>query len=184
MRVWVQSPHLLVELGLKALLRDQGFVVSDDLGNGVDVAIFDLGHGSIPYPSAPAGIPTLALVYQQDSELPVILRKGFRGYLRRDDGPDVLKEALWALFRGEVWAEGSVLFAMAGLGSETLPTSREQEVFQLIQLGHSNREIAELLDISVSTVKAHVTSLLHKYDVHSRLQLVARHTSTELQEVR
>lgn len=52
-------------------------------------------------------------------------------------------------------------------------TVREQEVLQLILSGKSNREIAELLFISESTVKTHARNIFSKYDVGSRAELIS-----------
>ena len=52
-------------------------------------------------------------------------------------------------------------------------TAREQEVLQLIISGKANREIAETLFISVSTVKTHVRNIFSKYDVGSRAELIS-----------
>jgi DNA-binding CsgD family transcriptional regulator len=52
-------------------------------------------------------------------------------------------------------------------------TVREQEVLQLILSGKSNREIAEALFISESTVKTHARNIFSKYDVSSRAELIS-----------
>jgi DNA-binding CsgD family transcriptional regulator/MFS family permease len=52
-------------------------------------------------------------------------------------------------------------------------TVREQEVLQLILSGKSNKEIAQLLFISESTVKTHVRNIFSKYDVGSRAELIS-----------
>ena len=52
-------------------------------------------------------------------------------------------------------------------------TVREQEVLQLILTGKSNREIAEALFISESTVKTHARNIFSKYDVSSRAELIS-----------
>lgn len=51
------------------------------------------------------------------------------------------------------------------------PSQRESEVLRLIGEGLTNREIAEALSISTSTVKTHVRSLLEKLEVTNRVQL-------------
>jgi DNA-binding NarL/FixJ family response regulator len=51
-------------------------------------------------------------------------------------------------------------------------SEREREIFQLIAEGHSNKEIADLLSISVATVETHRAHILQKLDVHSTAQLV------------
>lgn len=53
------------------------------------------------------------------------------------------------------------------------PSSRELEVLKLIVEGYSNREIAQELNLSHNTIKTHVRSLLNKFGVNRRIQLVA-----------
>jgi len=53
-----------------------------------------------------------------------------------------------------------------------LYTKRECEVLQLLANGHSNRSIAETLEISEKTVKNHVSSLFKKMNVNDRTQAV------------
>jgi len=52
-------------------------------------------------------------------------------------------------------------------------TVREQEVLELLLDGKSNRQIAEVLFISESTVKTHVRNIYSKYDVRSRAELIS-----------
>ncbi|AJY75831.1 response regulator [Paenibacillus beijingensis] len=56
-------------------------------------------------------------------------------------------------------------------GKEEGLTEREKEVLLLIAEGHSNKEIAEELHISVKTVKTHVSNLLMKCELEDRTQL-------------
>lgn len=53
-------------------------------------------------------------------------------------------------------------------------TPRELEVLRLLVIGKSNRQIAEALFISGKTVSVHVTHVLAKLGVHSRLEAAAR----------
>jgi DNA-binding NarL/FixJ family response regulator len=57
-----------------------------------------------------------------------------------------------------------------GVRPETL-TPRERRVAVLVAAGKSNREVAELLDVSVHTVKSQVKSILRKLELHTRWQL-------------
>ena len=50
-------------------------------------------------------------------------------------------------------------------------TPREQEVAALICIDYTNKEIANHLSISLSTVKTHIRSILTKFDLHSKNQL-------------
>jgi DNA-binding CsgD family transcriptional regulator len=49
---------------------------------------------------------------------------------------------------------------------------REREVLQLIAEGYSNKQIAEILSISVKTVQAHRMNLMAKLDLHDRADLI------------
>jgi DNA-binding NarL/FixJ family response regulator len=51
-------------------------------------------------------------------------------------------------------------------------SEREREVFQLIAEGRTNKEIAEMLFVSLSTIETHRAHILQKLDVHSTAQLV------------
>jgi LuxR family maltose regulon positive regulatory protein len=53
-------------------------------------------------------------------------------------------------------------------------SGREMEVLSLIAEGLSNREIAQRLHLSISTVKVHTHNIYGKLDVNSRTQAVAR----------
>lgn len=52
-------------------------------------------------------------------------------------------------------------------------TSREQDILLLLWEGHSNKEIAVHLSISVNTVKFHLQNLYRKLDVGNRTQVLA-----------
>lgn len=53
-------------------------------------------------------------------------------------------------------------------------TRRQADVLRLLAQGHNNEEIAELLSVSVFTVRSHVQSVLDKLGVHSRVEAVSR----------
>ena len=49
-------------------------------------------------------------------------------------------------------------------------TSREFQVLKLMSMGHSNIQIAKILNISLHTVKAHVQTILFKFKAKNRVQ--------------
>lgn len=51
-------------------------------------------------------------------------------------------------------------------------TEREREILKLVAEGRTNREIADMLSISVKTVLGHRTSLMEKLDIHNRTELI------------
>jgi DNA-binding NarL/FixJ family response regulator len=66
------------------------------------------------------------------------------------------------------WTESDTEFARR---ASTL-TPQQRRVLQLLGTGKLNKEIAFELDIAETTVKAHVSSILHKFKVYSRTQAV------------
>ena len=51
-------------------------------------------------------------------------------------------------------------------------TAREREILKLIADGHTSREIAEKLLVSLKTVLGHRTKIMDKLDIHNRTELI------------
>jgi DNA-binding NarL/FixJ family response regulator len=66
-------------------------------------------------------------------------------------------------------------FAEVKSGEPTQPidalTAREEEVLAVVAVGHTNAEIADELFISLSTVKTHLASLMHKLGARNRVEM-------------
>jgi len=65
---------------------------------------------------------------------------------------------------------------MSGTGGDpaTLLTNRELDVLVLLAQRHSNKEIANLLFISVATVKRHVVNIFRKLGVNKRREAILK----------
>ena len=114
------------------------------------------------------------------------LRAGAMGLVLKEKAAEVLLKAIDKVNQGEVWFDrttmGSVLAQMSrgggGAGEDsdgakiTSLTDREREVVTLIGEGLKNRQIAERLFISETTVRHHLTSVFGKLGVADRLELV------------
>jgi len=66
------------------------------------------------------------------------------------------------------------------LDSDASLSPREREVLALVAAGQTNKAIASALYVSPNTVKTHVSSLLHKLQADTRVQLAAIATKYEL----
>jgi DNA-binding NarL/FixJ family response regulator len=97
--------------------------------------------------------------------------------------PDELVSAIQAVYRGESFLSPSVsrtvieeyvrrAEAMTSEDSYDRLTNREREVLQLIAEGHSNRESAEILHVSVKTIESHRSKLMQKLDLDSTAEIV------------
>ena len=112
---------------------------------------------------------------------------GAAGYVTADASIEELVSAIERISREELVCSPHVaatLFRRVSEGSQRLMpgaqgrmlTSRERQVLRLMQQGHSNKEIAQSLNIAEPTVKNHVHHLLEKLEVSTRAQAVARAT--------
>jgi DNA-binding NarL/FixJ family response regulator len=104
-------------------------------------------------------------VSEEEENLFAAIQAGARGYiLKNADADEVMTFRLLQALRS----------GGAPIPSSELPlTSREQDVFQLLVQGASNRQIAESLMITENTVKTHVRNILEKLELHSRTEVAA-----------
>jgi len=61
-----------------------------------------------------------------------------------------------------------------------LLTPRQREILRLVSIGHTNREIAEVLEISVRTVEVHRFNLMRRLNVRNVAQLLRRALQLDL----
>jgi DNA-binding NarL/FixJ family response regulator len=109
-----------------------------------------------------AGVSGYVLKKAAGAELTTAIRAVSRGGLVLD--PDVAREAMRE-------HAGSATSGQAADPYEAL-TDREKQVLKLVAEGHSNKEVAELLDISVKTAMSHREHIMQKLDLHSRTDLI------------
>lgn len=104
-----------------------------------------------------------------------LLMLGCSGYLPGDASAEVLRKAILAVARGEIWAERHLVTrtlqqALVAAGTEAILTSREREILGLLRAGNTNRQIAAQLFISPETVKWHMRKVFSKIGVKDRLE--------------
>src|SRR5262249_14526225 len=126
----------------------------------------------------------LVVAERLDQNLTVaVLRLGAKGLLRYSDLASQLIQALQTLIDGGSWIPRHFLYRFIDqtLRSVRKPTvrpagarlsRRENEVLSLLLENLSNKEIASRLHISSRTAKFHVSNLLSKYGVGSRVDLL------------
>ena len=110
------------------------------------------------------------------------LKAGARGFLLKDAGPALLTQAIHAAALGDALIAPSITARLLATFADTRGrprpaqpieplTNREEEVLIPVAQGWTNSEIADGLHISISTVKAHLASLMRKLDARNRGEL-------------
>jgi DNA-binding NarL/FixJ family response regulator len=156
-----------------------------------DVAIIDIGmpllNGIDATQQIVRKVPeTRVLMLSMHSDEAYVtraLQAGATGYMLKDSaGKDLLK-GVAAVAAGQAYFSPAIARLMlddyvrrvSGSGVadryETL-SEREREIFQLIAEARTNKEVAELLQISPATVETHRARILQKLDIHNTAELV------------
>ena len=184
--------------------RQPDFTVVGEAGNGLiaverarelhpDVILMDLRMPELD------GVEAMRRIREEDPEARFIvlttfdsdeyifdaIDAGAKGYLLKDASRDELFHAVRTVHRGESLIEPGVaakvlnrLAQLSRRGSRSDPahilSEREVEVLQRMASGAANKDIAESLSISESTVKTHVTNIFQKLDVNHRTEAVTQ----------
>ncbi|HLX43965.1 MAG TPA: response regulator transcription factor [Bryobacteraceae bacterium] len=127
----------------------------------------------------------IAILSMHSDESYVIrsLKAGARAYLLKDSAEADLIAAIQAIMKGQSFFSPAVrrilkedymrqLDEMGAEDTYELLTTREREVLQLVAEGKSNKEVANLLNLSLYTVETHRTHILQKLNLHSVPELI------------
>ncbi|MFD7392172.1 response regulator [Streptomyces sp. NPDC059852] len=160
-----------------------------ELGDGVDLAILDIAmprqtglQAARELSRVRPGLRTLMLtMYDNEQYFFEALKAGASGYVPKSVADRDLVEACRAALRDEPFiypgAESALIRTYLDRirSGDRLParpiTEREEEILKLVAEGHSSKEIAQLLVISVKTVERHRANLLQKLGLRDRLEL-------------
>jgi DNA-binding NarL/FixJ family response regulator len=197
-RILIADDHEVVRVGLRRILEAQpNWEVVAEAGDGKDavskaietkpdVAVLDY---SLPLVNAieatrqiRAQLPrTEVLIFtMHDNEMLIqeLLKAGAHGYLLKSDAKRNLIGAIESLavhrpfFTAKV-SEALLKSFLARPSKEgSALTNRERGVVQLIAEGHSNKQIARLLNISLKTVETHRAAIMRKLNLSSSAALV------------
>jgi len=113
--------------------------------------------------------------HDHDSCLAEMVDAGVSGYLTKHEVTHALAHAIRTVCSGqsvitsEQWARIKNWRTAVGKRLDSL-TRRERQILYHIAQGHNNRDIASHLDISCKTVEYHITNLLGKLHLRSRLE--------------
>jgi len=199
-RVLLADDHAVLREGLRSLLSLQEDIeVVGEASDGQeaverveqlapDVVVMDIAMPRMD------GLEATRLLKQEHPEVQVLiltqhdnreyvfslLQAGAAGYvLKKTSGAEVIA-AIRSVFNEGAFLPPGIArevidrYVQQPLEEEGHPrlTGREKEVLRLLAEGKSNKEIAELLYLSIKTVMAHRSNIMEKLDIHSRTELV------------
>jgi DNA-binding NarL/FixJ family response regulator len=197
-RILLADDHQVVRQGFKMILSAQSDMeIVGEAGNGreaveraeqlrPDIVVMDVAMPELNGIEATRrvieAVPhtrVLALSMHKDNVyVREILRAGARGYLLKDSPAGDLLAAVRAVAGGEGYLSPAVSNAVLDdyrkhvTDPIDLLTSREREVLQMLAEGKTNKEVAEVLNLSVYTVDAHRGRIMEKLNLHSINELV------------
>jgi DNA-binding NarL/FixJ family response regulator len=209
-RIVLADDHELARAGLRSMLEtDRNLRVVGEATTGQeavelceqlkpDLALLDvrmpdldgLAATRVIRQSCPDTRILIVTTHENPDYLLEALRAGATGYLLKDISRHELLATIRRVLRGESVLSGDM--ATRALQHLTMPqarhvgspperlTPRERDVLQLVVEGHTNREIAARLSLSVGTVKIHVEHIIAKLGVADRTQAAVRAVEWDL----
>jgi two-component system response regulator NreC len=201
-RILIADDHSLIRTGLRTILNAHpGFEIVGEAADGSealrlaqelrpDVVLTDI---SMPGPvgggitvarrlkETQPNIRVLILtVHEDESLLREAVRVGAAGYIVKRAAETELINAIEAAYRGDLYihpAMTRVLFkepaATPGPLLDEALSQREIDVLRLLAKGYTNRQIADVLNLSMRTVEGHRSNLMSKLNLHSRVELTS-----------
>jgi len=202
LQVLIADDHTIVRKGLRALVESQpDWEVCAEATNGREavekaiatrpnVVVLDFGmpemdgltatrkiHEALP------GTEVLILTqHDADAVIRQVLRAGARGYILKTDAGEELVQAVTALKNHKPFFTRRISEAMLATYLEVDPiaredeipalTPREREIVKLVAEGKSNKEVADVLNISVKTAETHRANIMHKLNLGSLSELI------------
>lgn len=202
MRVLLADDHGIVRRGLRSLLEEAGHSVVAEAADGLeavrlceehrpDLCIIDIGMPKLSGIEVAARAqkldrPPAVIILSMHADESYIIRAlaaGASAYLIKDATDEDLLPAVRAVASGKPFFSPAVTAVLVedymrtlqkrGLtDSYHLLTDREKEVLHLLAEGRSNKEVATLLDLGLSTVETHRANLMQKLNLHNTAEIV------------
>ncbi|GIF46405.1 LuxR family two component transcriptional regulator [Asanoa ferruginea] len=194
-RILLADDHALVRRGVRLILDGEpGLTVMAEAADGAeaielartekpDLAVLDIAMPRLTGLQAARelsrSLPDLKILiltmYDNEQYFFEALKVGAAGYVLKSVADRDLVDACRAAMRDEPFLYPGAVNALvrqylAGMPARAI-TDREEEVLKLVAEGHSSRQIADLLFISVKTVERHRANLLQKLGLRDRLEL-------------
>lgn len=202
LKVLLADDHAIVRQGLKLLIDSQpDMAVVGEAADGKsvleqaaalnpDIVVVDISmpgmNGLVTTRTLKRERDDVTIVvltrHDDDTYAAELLRAGASGYVLKQSAPTALLQAIRAVAAGGVYLDPAMTSRVAdGLLAKraevvTPPRSavsdRESDVLRLTAVGHSNKEIAAQLKISIKTVEVHKANAMRKLGLTGRVDII------------
>jgi two-component system, NarL family, response regulator NreC len=202
LRVLLADDHGIVRRGLRSLIEEAGLSVVAEAADGLealrlteehrpDLLILDIGMPrlsgiEVAARSQKLERPPRVIILSMHADESYIIRSlaaGARAYLLKDATDQDLIPAVRAVSAGKPFFSPAVTSVLVDDYIRTLQkrgltdtylllTDREKEVLHLLAEGRSNKEVAVLLNLGLSTIETHRANLMQKLNLHNTAEIV------------
>jgi len=111
--------------------------------------------------------------YETEEDVRRALRAGAKGYLVKGTQSEQILEAVRRVAKGEAFVSSKTASVFAESLARPKMSYRELQVLKRLAAGKNNKEIAQELQITEHTVKAHVRSILSKLNAVGRIEAIS-----------
>lgn len=197
-RIVIADDHTVVRTGIKTELANQpDFELIGEAVNGddalrmvnalkPDVLLLDIQMPGLDTKDVVKGIKSRddqvkVLILSAFKEQPIvigIMRAGADGYILKDEDIFSIPAAIRKIMSGQRCISPSIVDILVEEVREplhdmppSLLTEKEKEVVKLIALGKLNKDVARIMQVSISTVEKHITHIYTKLEVSSHAEL-------------
>ena len=197
-RILIADDHEVVRSGLRSILKihpdwevvaeaaDGKEAIAKAVETKPDVAVVDY---SLPLINGievtrqirrrlPGTEILIFTMHDNETLIGEVLSAGAHGFLLKSDAKRHLLEAIETLADHKPYFTSNISetllksFLLKSGRSQSILTPREREIIQLIAEGHSNKQIASILNLSQKTVETHRAAVMRKLNLHSAAELV------------
>ena len=201
LRILLADDHVTMRRGLSMLIDAEGDmkVVAEVSDGGAalrsamelkpDVVVMDISMPGVNGLAATRALkerqPEIAIVtltrHADDAYVQELLRAGVSGYVLKQSAPAELLQAIRAAAAGGQYLDSALTARVTALvlgradrvnRPAASLSDREADVLRLIAQGHSNKEIAGQLSLSVKTIEAHKANAMRKLGLTGRIGIV------------
>ena len=199
-RILLADDHLVVRMGIASILSfEKDMEVVGETDNGADavrlvhelkpdVVLMDLkmpqlsgADATLQIHAADPNVKILILTtFGTSAELKKAMDGGAAGALLKNSSQNEIIDAIRDVTGGKCVISGEIRHSIEDMKSVPEMSQRQIEILNLIAKGFSNKEIADILGVSLETVKDHIKKILVKMGASSRTEAASLAVNLQL----